>query len=311
MSLRVALVGAESAAVKALDALAGGGHEVVAVLVEQPDTIGAGLERRAGQLAVPTLPVERVAEPAFGRWIEEWQVDVLLNVHSLTIVDAAVADAPRIGSFNLHPGPLPEYAGLNTVTWAIARGEPEHGVTLHWIDAGVDTGRIAYDERFPIGDDDTALTVFSTCIRLGLQLVDLLLATAELDPGAIPARRQVGPRTVYRRGDVPQDGRVEWARPARRVHDLARASNFGPFPSPCGHPQAMLGSVPVGIVGTNLTHRRCTAVPGTIDRTDHGETLVATADQWLAVTNVSIEGRRVSASDVLEPGQVLADGPSP
>ena len=74
--------------------------------------------------------------------MREQGVDLLLNVHSLYLIARrTVVAAPRIGSFNLHPGPLPEYAGLNTPSWAIYNGEREHGVTVHWMEPGVDTGR--------------------------------------------------------------------------------------------------------------------------------------------------------------------------
>lgn len=310
MPLRVVLVGAESAAMKVLGVLLDSGQDVVAVLVERPDTLGAGLGRRAEQLGLRQLPIERVTEPAFAPWMAAESVDLLLNVHSLSIIHPDVAGAPRIGSFNLHPGPLPSYSGLNTVTWAIASGERQHAVTVHWIEAGVDTGRIAYCEHFPIGDHDTGFSVFSTCVRLGLGLIGSLLETAQRDPAAIPARPQVGRRTVYRRRDIPRAGRIEWARSARQVHDLARASDFGPFPSPCGHPVAMLGSVPVEIVGTGLTHRPCpTTRPGMIGRSDDGRPVVATGDEWLAVTKILVEGRAVAVDEVLDPGRVLTDGP--
>ena len=67
--------------------------------------------------------------------------------------------APTIGSFNLHPGPLPEYAGLNVPSWAIYEGERSHGVTLHWMDEGIDTGPIVWQERFDDRLDDTGLAL--------------------------------------------------------------------------------------------------------------------------------------------------------
>ena len=69
-----------------------------------------------------------------------------MNVHSLFLIHPW-SSAPTIGSFNLHPGPLPEYAGLNVPSWAIYEGEKRsHGVTVHWMDEGVDTGPIAWIE---------------------------------------------------------------------------------------------------------------------------------------------------------------------
>jgi methionyl-tRNA formyltransferase len=304
----VLLVGAESAAVQVLQGLAGSEHEVVAVLAEAQESSGSALARVAGGLGLPVLEARSVREPALATWIAAREVDLLLNVHSLSIVHDEVTRAPRIGSFNLHPGPLPAYAGLNVVTWAIARGELTHGVTLHWMNAGIDTGAVAYSETFPIAEEDTGLTVFTKCVRQGVPLVRRLLEAAARDPRSIPAERQVGERTVYRRKDVPHDGRIDWSRPAREVHDLLRACDFGPFPSPCGHPVARLDGREMAFVGASLTHQRCAAAPGTVGQPRDGAATVATADEWLAVRRLVVEGRPAPACDLLPPGARLAGG---
>lgn len=305
--LKVLLVGAESAAVQVLQDLARSGHTVVAVLAEEEPS-GSGLERLARRLGLPVLEARRVREPAFASWMAARDVDLLLNVHSLSIVHDEVTRAPRIGSFNLHPGPLPAYAGLNVVTWAIARGEPTHGVTLHWMNAGIDTGAIAYSETFPIAEEDTGLSVFTKCVRQGVPLIGRLLEAAARDPGSIPAERQVGERTVYLRKDVPQGGRIDWDRPAREVHALLRACDFGPFPSPCGHPVARLGAREIGVVGASLTHQACSTAPGTVGPLRDGDATVATSDEWLALRRLLVDGRPAAARDLLPPGERLAGG---
>ena len=95
------------------------------------------------------------------------EVDIILNIHSLFIINKEVVNAPRIGCFNMHPGPLPRYAGLNAVSWAIYRGETSHGVTIHKMEPGIDTGPIVYQELFDIDDADTGLTLSARCIRSG------------------------------------------------------------------------------------------------------------------------------------------------
>lgn len=312
MSLRVLLVGAEAAATQVLRDMAADGHQVVAVLVEDPDGLGAPLARRADQLGLPQRPVAEVKDSALAHWISDQKIDILVNVHSLSIIDGAVAAAPRIGSFNLHPGPLPTYAGLNVVSWAIAQGETSHAVTLHWIEPEIDTGHIASSARFPIGPDDTGLSVFSQCVRLGVPLVRELLSAAALDPTTIPTEDQVGERRVYRRRDRPGGGRMVWTRPAQELHNLARACDFGPFPSPCGHPTATLDGTTLEVVGTSLTGEQCQATPpGTVTRLvdDDPQVVVASGDQWLALTRLRVDGQPVAAADVIPTGAVLGDGP--
>lgn len=308
MACRVVLVGAESAAAQVLRGLAERHAEPVAVLVDPEEAGGDGLYRLAREMDVPTYPARRVTEPDLASWIRGQEVDLLLNVHSLSIMHGSVTEAPRIGSFNLHPGPLPAYAGLNTVTWAIANGEQSHGVTLHWMDAGVDTGPVAYSASFPISAEDTALTVFGRCIREGVSLVFRLLDAADDDPATIPRHPQRGERRLYSRRKIPAEGAIHWDKPAREIHDLIRASDFGPFPSPCGHPRARRGKIQVPVLGSMLTGRAADAPPGTVGEPDGNSATIATGDEWLGLRQVVVNSRRVRARDALRPGERLESG---
>ena len=105
---------------------------------------------------------------------------------SLAIVRAEVVAAPTLGSFNLHPGPLPEYAGLNCVSWAIYEGASEYGVTLHEMVATIDAGDIISEVRFPIEPDDTPFTLATKCIRAGVPMVVDLVDALSASPESLP-----------------------------------------------------------------------------------------------------------------------------
>jgi methionyl-tRNA formyltransferase len=159
------LVAEESAGIQVLRALAASPHRVVAAMTAPPTRGGgATVGGVAETLGVPVLPSERVRDAETADWIRAEGVDLLLNVHSLYLIVGEVVAAPRIGSFNLHPGPLPEYAGLNTPSWAIYNGEPRHGVTVHWMEPEVDTGPIAYSATFDLSESDTGLSVSARCV---------------------------------------------------------------------------------------------------------------------------------------------------
>jgi UDP-4-amino-4-deoxy-L-arabinose formyltransferase/UDP-glucuronic acid dehydrogenase (UDP-4-keto-hexauronic acid decarboxylating) len=256
----------------------------------------------AEQLGVPVVASERVRDAETADWIRDEGVDLLLNVHSLYLIHGDVVAAPAIGSFNLHPGPLPEYAGLNTPSWAIYNGESQHGVTVHWMEPGVDTGAIAYDARFDLTDADTGLSVSARCVREGVPLIERLLAAAAADPAAIPRREQdLSRRHYYKRAEIPDDGRIVWTRPARRIVDLVRASDYFPFPSPWGIPTTELGGAELGIVRAARTGTPTTASPGSVTTDAEGTVLVAAADEWVRVERVLADGRPRPAAEVLAP----------
>src|SRR5262249_33390072 len=172
-SLRVVLAAEEGAGVGVLQALVGSTHKVVAVLTSPPGkrAFGATPFALARRLGLSVLPANRVRDPRFADELRREKVDVLLNVHSLHIITPAVLDAPLLGSYNLHPGPLPRYAGLNAPSWAILRGERAHGVTVHRMLPGIDTGPVAYQSLFPIDDGETGFSLSSKCVREGLSLM--------------------------------------------------------------------------------------------------------------------------------------------
>jgi UDP-4-amino-4-deoxy-L-arabinose formyltransferase/UDP-glucuronic acid dehydrogenase (UDP-4-keto-hexauronic acid decarboxylating) len=297
MSLRVLLVGQEAAGAQILRAVSGSAHQVVAVLTQDPLKRGgsASLASIAGQADIPVFPARLVKDPAFAEEVRAWEVDVMLNVHSLHIVADAVLAAPRVGSFNLHPGPLPEYAGLNTVGWAIYNGETKYGVTVHWMHPGIDTGPIALEERFPVPPHATALQLAAECTRRGVPLLLELLDRAEQGADAVPSEPQdSSARVYYARDRIPRDGRVDWSRPGVELERFARAFDYGPFASPWGLPTTLLGERTVGVLGLRPTGR-ATDWPAGTHRVENGSLHFAASDQWIEVARVFVDGVPVRA----------------
>ncbi len=73
---------------------------------------------------------------------------------------------------NIHNSPLPKYRGVNPINWALKNEESSHGVTLHIIDKGVDTGDILDQKIFDINDSMEVIDVYNLCIENGKALID-------------------------------------------------------------------------------------------------------------------------------------------
>jgi methionyl-tRNA formyltransferase len=302
--LRVLLAGEEAAAAQALQLLHETGQHVVAVLTGR-----AGVERSLGPLSrlaeqwgYPIWPAQRVRDAAFADEVRAERVDLLLNVHSLYLVRAEVLAAPRIGSFNVHPGRLPEYAGLNAPSWAILHGEKTHGVTVHWMDAGIDTGDVAYEAEFEIAPGDTGFTLSAKGVKAVIPLLRELLEAAAAEPPAIPRRKQRAAPGRYFGREVPNQGRVAWSAPAVEIERFVRAADYGPFASPWGGPKTTVAGVgEVEVVKVARTGRPAEAAPGTVAPAPvPGGALVACGDEWLLVTKLRIGGALCAAARLLE-----------
>jgi methionyl-tRNA formyltransferase len=300
--MNILLVGEDAPGIQLLRELPKRGHVVVGVVAKEhpPTTRGATMWAAATREAVPTWPAQRVTDPAFADVFNHGSVDLLLNAYSLFLIDEGLLEVPRIGAYNVHPGPLPAYAGLNSALWAILHGEREHGVTVHRMEPRVDTGPIAYQVEFPIEPTDTGLSLSSRCIREGVGLMMRLVDTAERDPSAIPAIEQDLSRRSYFDGRVPYGGRLPWTLPARKIRDLVRACEFHPLPSPWGTPTAEIGGRAFGIVAVTATGERVEGeAPGTLRRSTDGSPLVASADEWIRVETVLMQGRRLPGAAAL------------
>jgi len=305
--LNVLLVGEESAGAQTLKLLANSSHRLVGVLASPTRKAIGGMTvwQHAEKLGCRTWPAEMVKDSGFAEVVRAEEVDLLLNVHSLFVIKPEIVAAPRWGSFNLHPGPLPRYAGLNAPSWAIYRGESSHGVTLHRMLAGIDTGTISYQALFDIEENDTGFSLSARCIKFGMELIRQLLDTAEADPQAIPAVEQDLTRREYFGKGTPEDGWLAWSRPAREIFNFVRAADYSPFPSPWRNPRSRMRDQEVAFVKTVLTRQPCDAPPGMIDRYDDGKIRVASADEWVEVSRLLVNDQYASASEVLKPGEKL------
>jgi methionyl-tRNA formyltransferase len=319
--MRVVLAGGEAAGVRALRLLVDRGLSPIAVAAADD-----GMATAADQAGVAVVDSATLAEAATARWVADQQIDLLINAHSLHIVDGNVLAALRIGGYNLHPGPLPTYAGLNAPSWAIINGEQRHAVTLHEMTSVVDAGGIVSATWFDLDDRSTGLSVSSRCARLGItlleDLVDRLIngspitsssGTGSITAAPIATTAITGERRLYRRADRPYGGRVPWREPVSTIDRLIRGCSFHPMPSPIGTPTTTSTAGDIGILsggpianpnGANTADRPLE--PGLVICTTDHDVLVGTGDGFYRIDRVTKDGQAVDAADVLTTDQILA-----
>jgi methionyl-tRNA formyltransferase len=138
-----------------------------------------------------------------------------------------VLQCARLGAFNLHGALLPKYRGRASVNWVLVNGETETGVTLHHMVARADAGDIVAQRKVRIDDDDNALTLYRKLVPLGAALI------TEFHPLIATGRAPRHPQNIatgsYYGRRRPEDGRIDWKWPARRIFNLVRAVTH-PYP---------------------------------------------------------------------------------
>ncbi len=147
------------------------------------------------------------------------------------LIPASVLELAPLGAYNLHPSLLPAYRGRAPVNWMLVNGEREAGVTLHHMVARADAGDIVGQRAVAIDDSDNALTLYRKLVPLGVELIDEL--HPKIVAGTAPRQKMDISKGSYFGRRKPEDGRIDWRWPARRIFNLVRAVTH-PYPGAFG-----------------------------------------------------------------------------
>lgn len=198
------------------------------LIVYDPDR--PGMTEFSHTLGIPCRPHPGKEDiPAFTDMIRHagGQLGVISS-YSRILPEALIAAFP-LGVLNLHLSRLPEYRGANTLQWTLINGETETDATLHYIDAGVDTGPVLARERVEISPDDTALTLRDKLLAAGARLMQTWLPRAAAQH--LPATPQDEARARRWPRRTPADGRIDAGWSAERIVNMSRAL-VAPWPAP-------------------------------------------------------------------------------
>ncbi len=217
--------------VRCLKALLSAGVEVPLVVTVRDDPNEqqwyASVIATAADYGLNAIAPPDARSPELARTVSELQPDFLFSFYYRSLLGAPLLRAARRGALNMHGSLLPRYRGRAPVNWAILRGERETGATLHYMVERADAGDIVDSQAVPILADDEAREVFAK-VTVAAETI-LVRSLPALIAGTAPRRPQPILPGEYFGRRTPADGRIEWQRPARELHDLVRAV-APPFP---------------------------------------------------------------------------------
>ncbi len=302
MTLRAVFMGSPEVAVPSLRALANV-CDLVQV-VTQPDR-PAGRGRRltpppvkvaAQALGVPVVQPVRVKDGVLARSLAALAPDIIVVVAYGRILPQAILDVPALACVNVHFSLLPRWRGAAPVQRAIEAGDRRTGVCLMAMEAGLDTGPVYARVETEIGSDETAGALGARLAELGAQALADMLAAAPPLPAPQP-QDEAG--ATYARKLTKADGRVDWARPVRRVVDHARAMTPWPGPFTTRDGQRLKLFDVRAAVGTPAAG----VAPGTVLAVTDDGLRVACDGGIVTVGRVQPAGRKAMAAQAYAAGQ--------
>jgi methionyl-tRNA formyltransferase len=158
--------------------------------------------------------------------IEAAQADAMVVAAYGLILPQWVLDVPRLGCFNIHASLLPRWRGAAPIHRAIEAGDPQSGVTIMQMDAGLDTGDMLLTGVVPISPSDTTSTLHDRLAVLGEQLIVRALGFAE--DGTLQAVPQPSDGITYAHKIEKSEAAIDWKQAASTICQRVRA--FNPFP---------------------------------------------------------------------------------
>ncbi|SDL79912.1 methionyl-tRNA formyltransferase [Aliiruegeria lutimaris] len=231
--MKTVFVGAVEGSLAAFTAICGAGH-VPDLLVTLPPDLSrrhsdfSDLVPMAEHFGVPVHFTKRSDSEETLEAIRAVQPDLVMVIGWSQICGPAFRAIPRIGCLGFHPSALPRLRGRAVIPWTILLGETTSGSTIFWLGAGADDGPIAAQSHYSI--DPETITARDLYDRVLIALTEMLPPLlSRIKGGDIPSEPQpeTGISICARRR--PEDGRIDWTRPASEIHRLIRAA-APPYP---------------------------------------------------------------------------------
>ena len=288
--------------------------EIVAVLTQPDRPSGRGMhvsfspvKEAALAAGIPVHQPEKVRAPEPRELLLHLAPDCIVIIAYGQIIPAALLPIPKLGWINLHASLLPKYRGAAPINWAIAQGETKTGLTTMRIDAGMDTGDMLLQTEMDIGPAETTPQLAARMSEAGAPLmVETLRGIAA---GKLAPRPQQHDDATYAPMLKKEDGRVDWARPAKEIYNRMRA--FTPWPGAYTTLRGRLCHLvvdPVSNQGSEVSSPEGSGTPGTLRMTKAGLFVACGGATELHVLSVKREGGKMLAAAEFASGARLTEG---
>lgn len=306
--MKILFMGTPDFAKAHLEALLNSRHEVAAV-ISQPDKPKGRkklismppVKECALSFDIPVYQPETLKDGGAEEILKKYNPDIIVVVAYGKILPEYILKFPRYGCINVHGSLLPAYRGAAPVQRAIIDGAKETGVTVMYMDKGLDTGDMILRKKCEIAPDDDQTTLFFKLERLGTEA--LLEALDKIEDGTAERIKQDDSLSSYAGMLDSETGKIDWTKDADTVHNLIR----GTYPWPTAF--SFLEGKKIKITKSTVCEEN--GKPGEVKKADKEGITVCCSFGAIVIKRLKMEGsKEMDASAFLlghkiEPGTFL------
>lgn len=298
-------MGTPDFAVPSLDILVQNGYEVVGVVTVADKMGGRGMKqvlespvkKYAVAQGIPVLQPEKLRNPEFLAQLRALEANLFIVV-AFRMLPEVVWRMPELGTFNLHGSLLPRYRGAAPINWAVINGDAETGVTTFFLQHEIDTGHIIFQDKMPIGENETAGEVHDRMMQMGAGTV--LKTVQAIEAGTAPHLPQEESQVCHAPKIFHETCEINFAQSTLEVHNFVRG--LSPFPAAW----TMLDEQELKVLRTEKEVIAHEHTPGQLFSDGRTYLKYSTLDGYVKVLELQLQGRkRMGVKDFLNGYKIL------
>lgn len=244
---------------------------------DSPDPV---LQGEAAKNGLNFIVHPKINAPDFIEMIRQYECDLFVSMSFNQIFRSELLNLPRLKTINCHAGKLPFYRGRNVLNWVLINDESEFGITVHYVDDGIDTGDILVQSCHPISDADTYETLLLRAYEGCATTLYEAIKSIQTNSAVPVAQNSIHPLGFYCSARKHGDELIDWNQKSREVFNFVRA-----ICEPGPKAKTFFGDVEIKINRVEYLEAAPSykGIPGSVVGINHGTFIVKTFDSFVRV----------------------------
>lgn len=220
--------------------------------------------------------------------VKRYECDIFVSMSFNQIFKSEIINLPRLKTINCHAGKLPFYRGRNILNWVLINDEKDFGITVHYVDEGIDTGDIILQKTFQITDDDNYETLLNVshieCANILYESIKLIQAGRQ----EIKKQVDIHPVGFYCGMRQVGDEKLNWNQTSRDIFNFVRAISK---PGPMARTKILETELKINKVKLIDNSPIYKGIPGQVIGINEDGFIVKTLDSMILVNEYEYDGK--------------------